>query len=124
MSSGDESGILPKHPDPFQFRKEGLMGKMIGALFLIIFVLIAGLGIGGFKAIKLGEQLLASQQNLVGVVKGLSVSLDEFADAQNNLAAEVAALGRGQAVYVPPPPKKRPYAGGLSDNSTPPRSLQ
>jgi hypothetical protein len=77
---GEADASLPglKNADPFQFRKHGLEGKVIGALFALVFVLIGAIGIGGFKAVKLGEQIINSNKNVADAVRGVGVGLFEL----------------------------------------------
>ena len=79
MGSGDETAMPGlKSADPFQFRKHGLEGKVIGALFALVFILLAAIGYGGLTAAKLGEQLIVSNKNVADAVKGVSVGLYEL----------------------------------------------
>lgn len=73
----DTDMILSK-ADPLQFRKHGLEGKVIGALFALVFMLISAIGFGGFHAIRLGEQILESNRNMADAVKGFNSTLYSF----------------------------------------------
>lgn len=99
MSAGTDSDILLKNPDPFKFRNEGLAGKVIGAQFLIIFLMIVVVLIGGYKAVRLAEQVIASNSNVGEALKGLSITVYEFSQSVDELS------GRSRRRAPPAAPK-------------------
>lgn len=99
-------GLAALHnPDPFQFKREGLAGKVIGALFAIVFLLILAAGYGGAKAIRVMEQVVASNRTTAAAVEGFNGTMFDVGQYLRDISAQLASNGNAP-VYAPQLPHR------------------